>query len=360
MKQFPLLYFQLHCCTYTGIMLYRLICSAYLIFGMSLSIANHSAKAPWMIFLTSWIYVLSLIYFLYGSALSWYSVRYKVEYCRSNTMSGDTVKHFPKRVLESAKSSIRDNMNMHCMSNKNATISSTSSSNIGGSTSQLITSPSSKSSSNLCHGFSVDSIIYDIEQNSKRLSVNCKSDIDNPSVPSTNPQDLHHARLRDNRLPSMNSEVFLSETIGEVPWPFKVYWLLSSSVITLSICAIFAYWIFLFDGQSCSLLAWYLRIDRHGIASLLVILERMTTRTPIRLLHFVYPSIFSLLYGVSNAVYCYLEKTYVYSKLDFVGSTTKACSLVLLGALVAVPVIHMISYFGVYRFKEWFSEKVNR
>ena len=85
-------------------MLYRLLCSAYLIFGMSLSIANHSANAPWIIFLTSCIYVLTLIYFLYGSALSWYSVRYKAYYCRSNTMTGGIrgpkERHPNKQVLD--------------------------------------------------------------------------------------------------------------------------------------------------------------------------------------------------------------------------------------------------------------------
>ena len=263
---------------------------------------------------------------------------------------------------------LKDSFGMQCMSNKNATISSTSSSNIGGSTSQLIKSPP-PSSNNLYHGFSVDSIIYDIEQNSKRLSVNL-GDIEKPDISSslaktttkstTDQQlELHHARLKDNRLPSINSEVFLSEIMDEVPWPFKIYWMFSSLVITLSISVIFVYWIFLFNGQANSTLAWYLRLDRHGIASLLVILERMTTRTPIRLLHFVYTSLFFVLYGAVNAVYCYTRKTFLYSKLDFVGDALEASAMVLLGALVAIPVVHLIAYLCVQRFKEWASEKLN-
>ena len=260
---------------------------------------------------------------------------------------------------------MKDALDMQCMSNKNATISSTSSSNIGGSTSQLIKSV--PNSNNLYHGFSVDSIIYDIEQNSKRLSVNLggtNNDIEKPvivlsSSSTENQIEMQHARLKDNRLPSINSEVFVSEIMDEVSWPFKIYWLFSSLVITLSILAIFTYWIFLFDGQTYSPLAWYLRLDRHGIASLLVIVERMSTRTPIRLLHFIYTSLLFVLYGATNATYCYTTETFVYGKLDFVGDTLRASALILLGAFVAVPVVHFFAYLCVHRLKEWASEKFN-
>ena len=260
---------------------------------------------------------------------------------------------------------MKDALDMQCMSNKNATISSTSSSNIGGSTSQLIKSV--PNSNNLYHGFSVDSIIYDIEQNSKRLSVNLggtNNDIEKPAIvlsssSTENQIEMQHARLKDNRLPSINSEVFVSEIMDEVSWPFKIYWLFSSLVITLSILAIFTYWIFLFDGQTYSPLAWYLRLDRHGIASLLVIVERMSTRTPIRLLHFIYTSLLFVLYGATNATYCYTTETFVYGKLDFVGDTLRASALILLGAFVAVPVAHFFAYLCVHRLKEWASEKFN-
>ena len=85
----------------------------------------------------------------------------------------------------------------------------------------------------------------------------------------------------------------------------------------------------------------------------------MSTRTPIRLLHFMYTSLLFVLYGATNAAYCYTTETFVYGKLDFVGDTLRASALILLGAFVAVPVVHFVAYLCVHRLKEWASKKLN-
>uniref|UniRef100_A0A7M5VFB5 Uncharacterized protein n=1 Tax=Clytia hemisphaerica TaxID=252671 RepID=A0A7M5VFB5_9CNID len=334
------------CCGATFIMVYRLIASAYLIFGMTLSIINHHENAIWIIFMTSCVYILTLVYFVYGFVLSWFSVFYKVEYCRGSTLRNDQCGgRIPNRTFDSVSKNNKDALNLQYIPNKNATISSTSSS-VNGSTSQLMTQTSAYSQ------YSVDSIILDIEENVRRVGAK-RDHRGSKRDHGGSKRDLHHARLQDNRLPSMNSEVFLSETIGEVTWFLKIYWMLSSSVLTLAFLTVLVYWTLLFDSnQSSHALQWYLRCDRHGLAFLLVLVDHMISRTPIRLLHFIYPSILMLLYGACNGVYCYATKRVVYSKMDFLEQPLIAVGLVLLCALVASPVGQLILYFVVYRLKE--------
>ena len=262
-----------------------------------------------------------------------------MEYCRGSTLRNDQCGgRIPNRTFDSVSKSNKDALNLQYISNKNATISSTSSS-VNGSTSQLMTQTSAYSQ------YSVDSIILDIEEHGKRVCG--KRDHEGSK------RDLHHARLQDNRLPSMNSEVFLSETIGEVSWFLKIYWMLSSSVLTLAFLTVLVYWTLLFDSnQSSHALQWYLRCDRHGLAFLLVLIDHMTSRTPIRLLHFIYPSLMMLLYGACNGIYCYATKKIVYSKMDFLEQPLIAVGLVLLCALAASPLGQLVLYFLVYRLKE--------
>jgi hypothetical protein len=264
----------------------------------------------------------------------------KIDYCRRNTYSRNAPEPCPADQITrsanlSTKGSVKMN-NLATVSKKNATVSSTSSS-INGSTSQLI------GSSDAYSRYSVDSIILDIEENSKRLSVARNNSMKN---------EIHHARLEDNRLPSMNSEVFLSETIGDVTLVFKIYWFISTCAITLNFMTVMIYWGLLFSYDPASPLFWYLRIDRHGISFLLVLIDHMLARTPIRILHFIYPSLMMTLYGIANGIFCITTKKIVYSKLDFVDQPVVASGFVALSVFGLSPLAHFVTYWCVYRLRE--------
>ena len=191
--------------------------------------------------------------------------------------------------------------------------------------------------------FSVDSIISDIEENSKRMS-----------VPSNSiPRHLNHARLEENRLPSVSSDVFLNSP-KQLPLIFKVNWLFSSIALNSSVIVTIVYWVLLFKNQSRNIpyLKWYLRTDRHGIMLLWLILDHFITKLPIRILHFIYPSIFVLLYGIFNVIYTKVEGTLLYPMLDFENKLLWSILILALACLVVVPIVQIFSYWCIYRFRD--------
>ena len=112
------------------------------------------------------------------------------------------------------------------------------------------------------------------------------------------------------------------------------------------------YWVLLFSNESTPPLNWYLRVDRHGISFLLVVVDHVLSRTPIRLLHFIYPSLMMTLYGVISGTYSSVTKRNVYSKMNFVEQPLVASGLVALCVFVASPLGHFVIYWSVYRLRE--------
>jgi len=194
--------------------------------------------------------------------------------------------------------------------------------------------------------FSVDSIIFDIEENSKRTSIHT-------NTANTLPPCINHARLDDNRLPSVNSDVFL-EPPKDMSLLFKIYWMIGAIALNLSTIVVLIYWCFLFPNQNndVTLLNWYLRIDRHAVVFLLIVFDHVVSKTPIRFLHFIYPSIIFLFYGVFNYAYVKVTGEMIYSLLDFDKQLIKSVIGVLAACFVTIPLVQLVLYWTIYRLRE--------
>ena len=316
-------------------MIFRLLTSAYLLYAMIFSIILHKHPDKWFLFMTSCNYVIVIIYFLYGSTLSCYSVFCKIKYFRG---AGDTVRYRGQVRAENIKSkqsvkmsNIAPNMNkMNGELKKSENINNLNT--MGGSTSQLIHNQ-----------YSVDSIILGIEENSNRVSVTQDNDY----------RDLHHARLQENRLPSINSDVFI-EPVKEMTLFFKVYWFFTNVALNLSFLVVAVYWLLLFPQQqkNTTLINTYLRIDRHGVILLVTIIEQMITKMPIRILHFIYPSIMFIIYAIYYVTYTKITGNIIYSQIDFIDNPIKATGLFAMVAFVIIPIIQVFAYWTIYRVKE--------
>lgn len=322
---------KINCISPTSILLFRLFTATYLIFAAILSIVTHTTPQNWILFMTSCNYLIVTIYFCYGFSLSCQAVFCKINFCRGD---GGTVKHrYPGRNVAS-KNGIHHVDMVNIDQNKNTTEPIKSTRNTTESTSRLTE-----------NRFSVASIILDIEENSKRLSMAAPDD-------NRNSREIRHARFEDNRLPSIQSDVFI-ESITDISLSFKLYWFLSNVALNLSCLVVSVYWIALFPYQDpVSDLKWYLRIDRHGIILILLLLDHVITKTPIRVLHFVYPSIMFTIYGIYNAVYTKITSTVIYPAMDFKDDTVKAILTVAGAALIGVPLIQVGLYWVIYRLKE--------
>ena len=113
----------------------------------------------------------------------------------------------------------------------------------------------------------------------------------------------------------------------------KLYWMLFSIVHPISLIIIIIYWGFLNNGFPGNTLTVYIDIDQHAIAYGLLLFEYAFTDIPIRILHFIYPFCFALLYLMFNMVYCTITGDIIYPMLDWKEDRKKA------GVFVAVSVV---------------------
>ena len=126
--------------------------------------------------------------------------------------------------------------------------------------------------------------------------------------------------------------------------------LMETSMIT-SIIVVLLFWIILsseIEGKSSG--KQFVSISRHGINLLLLLLDFMFHRIPIRVLHFVYTLLFGVLYVVMSVVYCFTTTNHIYGKfIDWYNNPTTTVVTVL-ATFAAIFLIHFALY-GLHRLK---------
>jgi len=128
----------------------------------------------------------------------------------------------------------------------------------------------------------------------------------------------------------------------------KVHWLLFNTSAVVCSFVFGAYWILIFptdaDVRSGDRpLAAFLTIDRHGINLLLLVIDFFLSCTPVRLLHFIYPSCALGLFFVYNGIYWASTGDLIYGEvLNYGSNTGKAVTMVFMAVLVVSPIIQLL------------------
>lgn len=125
---------------------------------------------------------------------------------------------------------------------------------------------------------------------------------------------------------------------------YWLYWMVSTIAIPLAFTISLIYWTFLYQAEYWSTMNFM----AHGMNSILMFTDLCLVAHPVRLIHFVYPVGFSLIYLIFTYIYYICGGTardgtpYIYSilKWDDVGMTAKY------GAIVLVVIIsfHVIAW----------------
>lgn len=282
--------------------------------------------------MTSLNYLLVLIYFMYGTTVSIYAIFFRRRY----------YKNVRGPLMHTSIYNSKENVVMGMLTSEDEASPAPSStvSTLNGSKSDLMD-----------HKYHVDAILYGFDEKCTKLTVPHVLHI-HKSCHQT--KTYHHAILHENQLPKVIIETVTDPSQNELGLFFKLYWLCSCITFNLTALTVVIYWVMMFKYQEVEVspIRWYLRVDRHAVVFLFMIIDHMISRIPVRILHFVYPSMIFLLYGLVNALYTVLTKDFIYEMLNFNINTVTSTVYVVGASFVATPLMQLIIYWTVYRLRE--------
>lgn len=129
----------------------------------------------------------------------------------------------------------------------------------------------------------------------------------------------------------------------------KVFWVFHSTSCNLSIVITLMVYLVMYPymGQLSALTKVdAITLNCHGINSLIVVFDLFISSIPIRILHFVYPALFGVLYVVFSAIYWSLDKN---ENILYVGildwnNPGIATGISVLLIFIVVPIIQLIMF----------------
>ena len=125
----------------------------------------------------------------------------------------------------------------------------------------------------------------------------------------------------------------------------KLGWVIRNIVSTSTLVSVVIYWSYLHSHNQkldqMNLLN-YITIDSNGINLFLIMIDLLASNTPFRLLHFIHPLIFTILYIIFNYLYSTTVSN-VYSQIDWEASPLQAIGMFSI-VLVLVVVAHLMLF----------------
>lgn len=134
------------------------------------------------------------------------------------------------------------------------------------------------------------------------------------------------------------------QLVSSILKAYKAYWIANVIATTVAFTISFVYWTLIHKAEYWSIMNFMV----HGMNSILMFIDFCVVGHPVRLLHFVYPICFTLVYLTMTAIYYACggtaknASTYIYPilKWDQPGITIGYCC----GVVVVIAVIHCVTY----------------
>ena len=138
-------------------------------------------------------------------------------------------------------------------------------------------------------------------------------------------------------------------------WYQKVYWVLYSVTITVTIFAIIAYWGLVYDPVIEPIT--YANLLKHLITGVMAVVDLFVTAIPIRVLHVIYPITYTVIWILFGGIYYVAGGTdvygnrYIYEVLNYETYPARAIGLAIVVAFVCIPALYLC-VFGLYLLRE--------
>lgn len=143
----------------------------------------------------------------------------------------------------------------------------------------------------------------------------------------------------------------------------KTLWVLYSIAANIGILITVLYWSLLAGNTNYAGAELALDISTHVLNTLFVVVDLMLSSMPIRVLHMIYPMLFSFVYMIFSVIFWAAEgtnpinhKRYIYAVLDYSKNPGFAVGLCIGLIFVAVPLVQLLIY-GLYRLRVFAAKK---
>lgn len=155
-----------------------------------------------------------------------------------------------------------------------------------------------------------------------------------------------------------NRESCKAELVNEVTWYMKLSWLLSNIVQVFSVIVTVVYFSAIYPTLHVSDSELINDTNMHAINTIFVLVDSAICARPVRILHFVYPLIYGLVYiGFSVVVYG-VSGTVIYNVLDY--SQPLYPSITVPGLAILVIPLLQLAFYGLYRLRVYTSTKFQK
>ncbi|XP_037959022.1 protein rolling stone-like [Teleopsis dalmanni] len=142
----------------------------------------------------------------------------------------------------------------------------------------------------------------------------------------------------------------------------KFYWASHWSTLVLATMITFVYWLFIYPNDNASPTALY-NLWAHAFNSVLMLMDHMLVAFPTRILHFIYPFIAGVLYGLFSVIYYFAGgldpggNQYIYEILDW---SQPGWALATVFGCILLVCVFCLLLFGLYKLRIFIYRKTNK
>ena len=146
---------------------------------------------------------------------------------------------------------------------------------------------------------------------------------------------------------------------GDLCWFHKLNWVLFSVGATTAFQVTGLFWTVLAPSRTAAENLNPITFHLHGTSSILFLDEIFMVAFPTRLLHFVYPIIFSFTYAVFSVNLHFTGvNSSIYPVVNFVENAGLAIGTIAGNVFILTPVLHSVVYL-IYRFRTFIFNHTN-
>ena len=130
-------------------------------------------------------------------------------------------------------------------------------------------------------------------------------------------------------------------------WYHKIQWVLFNLGVNMAVVVPLLYWTLLYSGGSVD----GINANTHLVNGIIALVDVSFSGVPVRVLHFIYPLMFSSAYVVFTGIYFAVDGTnvmgdpYIYPVIDYEKSPGSAAGWVLAGCLIIIPLVNLLLFF---------------
>ena len=116
------------------------------------------------------------------------------------------------------------------------------------------------------------------------------------------------------------------------------------------------YWLVIYDGGAVD----GVNANTHLINGIVALIDIVFSGVPVRVLHFIYPTLFGATYVVFTGIYHASDGTnvqgdpFIYSVINYEENPGSSTGVVLAVVLLFVPLVHLL-VFGLYSARFWLT-----